>query len=177
MGFKLSSCKVLLFCTHNILVAFAILSFTAQKANAGIDNCRQLDSNFDTIQETSDGIRHVINVMPKLLSADVPKSVLSEKILAANKAITGFHIQVFPCLFFLNTNRYPMACQNAYQSMAVVVGLIRKNILKPAKEIAKSSGNIKPMVEDFMNSESSATRQINSNMNNVNEYFRLCSQR
>jgi hypothetical protein len=176
MSSKLSSGNVLLFCTQNIFAAIAILILTSQKVNAGIDNCRQLDSSFDTIQETSDDIRHVIDVMSRTISEDVPKSILSEKILAANKAITGFHMQIFPCFFFLNTNRYPMACQNAYQVMGVVVGLIRKNILKPAKEIASSSGNTKSMVKDFMNSESSTTRQINSNMINVNGYFRLCRQ-
>jgi hypothetical protein len=201
MGFKLSSGKVLLFCTHTrliaicckvdkkmmnmilryqyILVAFAILSFTAQKANAGVDNCKQLESNFDTIHFMADETRRVIGVMSEHglyegNSSDYGKSVLSEKILAANRAITGFQIQIFPCFLFLNTNRYPMACQNAYQAMGVVVRLIRKNILEPANEIANSSGNTRSMVEDFMDSDSSTTRKINSNMNDVNEYFRLC---
>lgn len=197
MGFKLSSGGVLLFCTYTrliaiyfkvekmmniffryqgIFMAFAILCFTAQKANAGINSCKQLEANFDTIQEKADEIRHVIGVMSKvgLSASDGGKSVLSEKIPAANKAITGFQIQIFPCFLFLNTNRYPMACQNAYQAMGVVVGLIRKNVLGPANEIANSSGNTRSMVEDFIDSDSSTTKKINRNMNGVNEYFRLC---
>jgi hypothetical protein len=179
MGFKLSSVKALLFCTHNILVGFAILSVTAQKANASIDNCKQLEASFETIHNNADEIRHVVNVMSKLgLSGqDMGKSILLEKIQATNKAVTSFQIQVFPCFWFLNTNRYPTACQNGYQAMGVVVGLHRKNTLKPAKEIANSSGNTESMIEDFLNSVSSTTRQINSNMNNVNENVRLCNQR